>query len=398
MRWLAYFRRNLSAKLFISYLIIILVGVIVLAGAVQIQTPAALERHIAQMEKHIGNDPALAEDLRVNFIAAINEITTTAMIVSLAVAIAVSLFTSRRIVEPIRSMMRASREIAAGRFDRRVVVPGEDELGELAMSFNQMAEELETTEQRRLNLIADVAHELRTPLTNIRTMLDALTDGVLPADPSTYQTMSKEVRRLQRLVHDLQELSRAEAGQMSIHPEKIAPETLVSGVVDRLALQFHDKGVALHVALAPDLPEVLADPARITQVLVNILGNALQYTPAGGEVWASAQQAGDEVQFVIKDSGGGIPPEALPHLFERFYRVDKSRARASGGSGIGLTISKHIVAAHGGRIWAKSKGPGQGSAFGFTLPVVESSSNRHLSVNGASHAGHKMKITQENAD
>jgi len=367
MKLLRYFRRNLSAKLFLSYLIVILTGVIVLAGAVQIQTPAALERHIAQMEQHIGNDPALAEDLRVNFISAINEITTTAMLVSLAVAIAVSLFTSRRIVEPIRAMMRASREIAAGHFDRRVVVAEEDELGELAMSFNQMAEELETTEQRRLHLIADVAHELRTPLTNIRTMLDALTDDVLPGDPAAYQTMSKEVRRLQRLVHDLQELSRAEAGQMSIHREPVSPETLVSGVVDRLALQFHDKGVALHVAIAPDLPAVLVDPARITQVLVNILGNALQYTPEGGEVWISAKHTGQAVQVIIKDTGRGIPPEALPHLFERFYRVDKSRARASGGSGIGLTISKHIVEAHGGRIWAQSEGPGKGSVFGFTL-------------------------------
>jgi len=350
MRLINYFRRNLSAKLFLSYLIIILVGVIVLAGAVQIQTPAALQRHIDQMAAHIGNDPALEEDLRVNFIAAINEITTTAMVVSLVVAIAVSLFTSRRIVEPIRAMMRASREIAAGRFNRRVIVPGEDELGELARSFNQMAEELEMTEQRRLNLIADVAHELRTPLTNIRTMLDALNDGVLPADASTYQTMSKEVRRLQRLVHDLQELSRAEAGQMTIHPEPARPEDLISGVVDRLALQFHDKGVALHVAVDPDLPQVMADPARITQVLVNILG--------------------DEVQFVVRDTGRGIPPEDLSHIFERFYRVDKSRARASGGSGIGLTISKHIVEAHGGRIWAESKGAGQGSTFGFTLPVA----------------------------
>ena len=165
-------------------------------------------------------------------------------------------------------------------------------MGGLARSFNQMAEELETTEQRRLNLIADVAHELRTPLTNIRMMLDALTDGVLPADASTYDTMSKEVRRLQRLVHDLQELSRAEAGQMPIHPEPIQPEELISSVVDRLALQFHDKGVALHVAIPPNLPRVRADAARITQVLVNILGNALQYTPEGGEVWLSAKQRG----------------------------------------------------------------------------------------------------------
>ncbi len=373
MRFIHSFQRNLSARLFLSYVIVILTGVIVLIGAVQIQTPAAMERHIAQMQQHIGNDPALEEDLRVNFISAINEITLTATLVSLVVAMAVSLFTSRRIVEPIRGMMRASREIAAGHFHRRVAVVSEDELGALAQSFNQMAEALELTEQRRLNLIGDVAHELRTPLTNLRTMLEALTDGVLPPDPATFQTMHHEVLRLQRLVQDLQELSRAEAGEMAMFPEKVDPAQLVSRVVDRLALQYHDKGVALHVNIAPDLPAIFVDPARITQVLVNILGNALQYTPQGGQVWVSVRRAGEAIQFVVRDTGRGIPAEDLPHIFERFYRVDKSRARASGGSGIGLTISKHIVEAHGGRIWAKSEGLGKGSEFGFTIPMHPSS-------------------------
>ncbi|HID34350.1 MAG TPA: HAMP domain-containing protein [Anaerolineae bacterium] len=369
-RLLGWFRRSLSAKLFLSYLIVILVGVIVLAGAVQIQTPAAIQRHIERMEAHLGADPGLAEDLRMNFIRAINEITTTAVIVSLIAAIAVSLFTSQRIVQPIRAMMQASREIAAGHFNRRVAVVSEDEMGALAESFNQMAEELELTEQRRLNLIADVAHELRTPLTNLRTMLEALTDGVLPPEPATFQTMNSEVLRLQRLVQDLQELSRAQAGEMAMFPERVHPAGLVSDVVDRLALQFHDKGVALHVNIAPDLPHIVVDPARITQVLINILGNALQYTPPAEQVWVIVRRAGDSIQFVVKDTGRGIPPEDLPHIFERFYRVDKSRARASGGSGIGLTISKYIVEAHGGRIWVRSEGLGKGSEFGFTLPLA----------------------------
>ncbi len=364
------FKRSLRAKLFLSYLIVILVGVVVMTGAVQIQTPAAIQRHIERMEAHLGTDPGLAEDLRINFIRAVNEITTTAVIVSLIAAIAVSLFTSQRIVQPIRNMMRASREIAAGHFNRRVAVVSEDELGALAESFNQMAEELELTEQRRLNLIADVAHELRTPLTNLRTMLEALTDGVLSPEPSTFQTMNNEVLRLQRLVQDLQELSRAEAGEMAMFPERIHPADLVSSVVDKLVLQFHDKGVALHVNIAPNLPDIYVDPARITQVLVNILGNALQYTPSEGQVWVVVRQVENAIQFVIKDTGRGIPAKDLPHIFERFYRVDKSRARASGGSGIGLTISKHIIEAHGGRIWAKSEGLGQGSEFGFTLPVA----------------------------
>jgi len=374
MKGPAKLRNSLGAKLFLSYLIIIIVGVIVLAGAVQVQTPAAIQRHIERMELHLGADPGLEEDLRVNFTSAINEITLTAAIVALVVAIAVSFFTARRIITPIRSMMQASREVAAGHFEQRVQVPSQDELGELARSFNLMATELEQTEQRRLELIGDVAHELRTPLSNIRAVLEGLTDGVLPADPTTYDNMQKEVMRLQRLVQDLQELSRAEAEQMPLHPEAVDPLDLILEAVQRLRPQYEDKVVDLEILLSPALsrarPLVLADSARITQVLLNLLGNALQYTPAGGRVVVRAQQEGRDIAFLVEDTGVGVLAEDLPHLFERFYRVDKSRSRASGGSGIGLTISKHIVEAHGGRIWAESGGTRQGSVFGFTLPVA----------------------------
>ncbi|HEY51982.1 MAG TPA: HAMP domain-containing protein, partial [Caldilineae bacterium] len=343
MKGPAKLRNSLGAKLFLSYLIIIIVGVIVLAGAVQVQTPAAIQRHIERMELHLGADPGLAEDLRTNFTAAINEITLTAAVVALVVAVAVSFFTARRIITPIRSMMQASREIAAGHFGQRVQVPSQDELGELARSFNLMAAELEQTEKRRLELIGDVAHELRTPLSNIRAVLEGLTDGVLPADPATYLSMQKEVMRLQRLVQDLQELSRAEAEQMSLHPEAVDPLDLITEAVGRLRPQYQDKGVDLEIAVSSSLPRVLADPARIIQVLLNLLGNALQYTPAGGRVIVRVQQDGRNMIFLVEDTGVGVLAEDLPHLFERFYRVDKSRSRASGGSGIGLTISKHIV-------------------------------------------------------
>jgi len=372
MKGISVLQRSLGAKLFLSYLIVILVGVIVLAGAVQVQTPVAIQRHIERMETQLGANPGLAQDLRYNSTAAINEITLTAATVALVMALAVSLFTARRIIMPIHTMMWASQEIAAGHFNQRVKVPGQDELGELARSFNQMAEELELTERRRLALIGDVAHELRTPLTNIKTVLEGLTDGVLPSDPATYQSMQREVMRLQRLVRDLQELSRAEAGQMPLFPAPTPPQDLVEGAVARLRLQYQDKGVDLHITIEPNLPPVMADPARITQVLLNILGNALQYTQPGGKVQVKVQQDGRTmVRFVVADTGRGIPSDALPHIFERFYRVDKSRSRASGGSGIGLTIAKHIVEAHGGRIWAQSEGLGKGSVFVFTLPVAQ---------------------------
>ncbi|NOZ50590.1 MAG: HAMP domain-containing protein [Chloroflexi bacterium] len=369
MKGLVQLRNSLGAKLFLSYLIVILVGVIVLTGTVQMQTPAAIQRHIERMESHLMTDPGLVADLRQNFTAAINEITLTAAAVALLAAIGISLFTARRIIMPIRTMMQASREVAAGHFDQRVSIQSQDELGELARSFNQMASELARTEQRRMELIGDVAHELRTPLSNMRAVMEGLADGVLPAEPATYQNVQKEIMRLQRLVQDLQELSRAEADRLTLHPHPVRPLTLVENASKRLQLQYEDKGVPLIVEIAPDLPPVMADPARITQVMLNLLGNALQYTPTGGRVTVRAQHDGRYVIFEVADTGLGVPAADLPHLFERFYRVDKSRSRASGGSGIGLTISKHIVEAHGGRIWAQSEGVGRGSSFTFTLPV-----------------------------
>lgn len=372
MRLLEGIRQHLGWKLFASYLIVIAVGVMVLAGAVQVQTPSAIQRHVERMETHLLSDPGLAEDLRQNFTDAFNEIILTAALVGLLAAAVVSVFTARRITTPIYKMMSASQNIAAGHFEQRVEVPSEDELGELAKSFNQMAAELEQTEQRRMALIGDVAHELRTPLSNIRSMMEGLIDGVLPEEPTTYANVQREVIRLQRLVQDLQELSRVEAGETYLNLSDLSPVTLVNAVCDRLRLQFEDKDVQLVVDVPQSLPLVRADPARANQILINLLGNALQYTEAGGQVTVRARAQGSDVLFTIADTGIGIAAEDIPHLFERFYRVDKSRSRATGGSGIGLTIARHLVEAQGGRIWVTSEGTGKGSVFGFTLPVAAS--------------------------
>lgn len=369
MNWLAHIQRRLAWKLFASYLVIVMVGVVVLAGVAAFAAPVALERHLERMQALAGADPALAADLRTNFIAAVLEILAVAAGAAVVAAIAVSTFTARRIVGPIQEMVRASRRIAGGDYARRVPVASQDELGMLTQAFNQMAETLERIEARRMELIGNVAHELRTPLSGIRTITEGLADGVLPAEAETFQQVQREVARLQRLVQDLEELSRAEAGQIPLDRRPVAPVALVQGAVERLQSQYADKGVALEVEVLPDLPAVQADAGRVTQVLLNLLGNALQYTPAGGRVVAGARAAGSEVAFWVRDTGIGIPAEHLPHLFERFYRVDKSRSRAGGGSGIGLTIAKHLVEAHGGHIQASSAGPGRGSTFTFTLPA-----------------------------
>ena len=370
-------RRRLGWKLFLSYLAVILVGLLILATATEFAVPTAFGRHMAAMAEVMGEQSSeLEEDFFLNFRSAVTEAIAIAGVAAFLAALIVSWFVSRQVVRPVREIMVASRRIAEGHYDERVGVPGNaerdelDELAQLALSFNQMAARLEQTESRRLELIGNVAHELRTPLASIKGYMEGLIDGVLPADAATFQQVYREADRLQRLVHDLQELSRVEAGAYELNLHPVPPERLVGGVTARLGRQFGEKGVALETDLPPDLPPVLADEDRIGQVLLNLVGNALQYTPSGGRVRLSVRREGGMVAFAVQDTGIGIAPEHLMHVFERFYRVDRSRSRAGGGSGIGLTIARYLVEAHGGRITAASDGPGRGATFRFVLPVA----------------------------
>jgi histidine kinase len=253
-----------------------------------------------------------------------------------------------------------------------VQVHGTDEIAQLAARFNQMATQLEQVELMRRQLIGDVTHELRTPLTSIKGYMEGLVDGVLPSTPETFDQIHREADRLSRLVDDLQELSRVEAKAYSLDVRSVTVSNLVQTTVKRLTPQARDKRIALHSNLPADLPPLQADEDRLMQVLVNLVANAIQYTPEGGDVTISAARQADEIHISVKDTGVGIPPEHLANLFTRFYRVDKSRSRnAGGGSGIGLTIAKHLVEAHGGRIWAESKGEEQGSTFTFSLKIAK---------------------------
>lgn len=372
MSSLDYVRQRLGVKLLLSYLIIILVGVVSLFFAAQLWAPAALAEHAERMRAMLAptaGGEALVGDLNESFLIAVSQILVVAAAAALLSAAVVSAFVTRRLVEPIQRMHAASRRIAAGQYDERIDVSRDDELGELARAFNHMAQTLAETEDRRRLLIGDVAHELRTPLGNIKGLLEGMIDGVLPAEPATFYQAERELSRLQRLVQDLEALSRAEAGQLLLEPEPVSPSAFIEEAVSRLRPQFEDKDVALAAQIAPQLPPVTVDKWRLSQVMLNLLGNALQYTLPGGQVKVTAGESGGEIVIRVADTGVGIAPEHLPHVFERFYRVDKSRARAGGGSGIGLTIAKHLVEAHGGQIWAESEGLGQGSAFTFTLPL-----------------------------
>lgn len=359
--------RRLGPKLFISYLLIVVVGSVVLWTTAEAVAPTAFSRHLSAMVQVMGQ-PQMMGDLFAAFLRAMNTALAVAATAAFLAAVAVSIFVTRRIVAPIRAMTTASARIADGRYGERVPVTSDDELGDLAGQFNRMAATLEQVERMRRDLVADVAHELRTPLASIDGYMEALIDGVVPAGPETFHRVRREASRLQRLVADLQELSRAEAGQLPIHRRPVAVHDLVDAAVGRLRPQFDDKEIALGTDVAPGLPRVLADPDRIGQVLTNLLGNALQHTPPGGRVTIRAHPEHGMVAIAVVDTGAGIAPEHLPHVFDRFYRADRSRARSSGGSGIGLTIARHLVEGHGGSIRAESPGPGRGATFTFALP------------------------------
>ena len=279
------------------------------------------------------------------------------------------LIVRQQVVKPIQEMQQASLRLSAGDYRQKLPTYANLELNELAQAFNQMMTTIETSEQRRVALIGDVAHELRTPLNNIKITMEGMIDEVVAAEPVTFFAVQHEVSRLQRLVSQLELLSRAESEQIVLQKQKVDLSVLINDVLRRLAIQFEDKGVHIETAVSPNLPPIFADPDRLTQILINLMGNALQYTPPQGTVTVLAQQENNRIVVSVADTGIGLAEADLTRIFERFYRADKSRARESGGNGIGLTIAKHLVMAHNGRIWASSAGLNQGTTLTFTLPL-----------------------------
>jgi two-component system sensor histidine kinase BaeS len=368
---------KIGTKLFLSYLSVILVGALVLVVVAQFSLPGAYGRHLGMMNNpgmmgsgagraQAGAGQAAFQNFRSSFFEALG----WAGLASLLVALVVSLLISQSIASPIRALTNASLRVSEGHYNERVPASNGDEFGMLAGSFNSMAEKLEQVEAMRRRLIGDVAHELRTPLTAIKGSMEGLVDGVLPASKPTYEQIAAEADRLSRLVDDLQELSRVESAAFALELRPVSLSELAETARKRLEQAYSAKGISLIFNLPGNLPLVRADTDRLLQVLTNLLNNALQYTPTSGKVILSAEKHAHEVFVHVADTGAGIPPEHLPHIFDRFYRVDKSRSRqAGGGSGIGLTISKHLVESHGGRIWVESSGEGQGSTFTFTLPI-----------------------------
>jgi signal transduction histidine kinase len=289
-------------------------------------------------------------------------------LLAVAIALILTFFLSRRILAPVKALTTATREFGKGHFSHRVDFKDKGEMGELARSFNTMADDLERNERLRRNMVADIAHELRTPLSNLRGYLEAIGDGLVKLDDTTVHSLGEEASSLSRLVDDLQELSLADAGELKLvfQPENISG--LIGETVTGLQAKASAKNINISTDLPAKLPDANIDSHRIKQVLYNLLDNAVAHTGPGGRITVTARQEGDSLYISVADTGEGIPAEDLPLIFERFYRVDKSRTRATGGTGLGLTITKRLVEAHGGRIDVRSR-PGHGTTFTFSLPI-----------------------------
>ena len=300
-------------------------------------------------------------------VASVNRFLLIGGLLAVALALALTFWLSRRISAPVHAMTKAVRRLGQGDFAQRVNVRGNDEVAELGRSFNSMAQGLEQAEQLRRNMGSDAAHELRTPLSNISGYLEAIKDGVAQPDSETIQSLHEEAVLMGKLVNDLQELTLADAGELilSRRPEDIADT--IRKAISAMQPKIDLGGLSVHLNVPAGRLSCDIDSQRIGQVLRNLLANALTHTPDGGSITVSARESGNQVEVIVSDTGEGIPPGDLPHVFDRFYRVDRSRTRDTGGSGLGLTIVKRLVEAHGGTIQVQSE-PGKGSRFTFTLP------------------------------
>ncbi len=309
------------------------------------------------------------------FLGSVNRSLMVAVGAAVVAAVLLTSLLSRRILAPVEALTRVARRMEKGDLSQRVQVRSQDEIGQLAHAFNAMADGLAHIEELRRNMVSDIAHELRTPLANLRGYLEALSDGIVEPSPELLRSLHEESLLLSRLVDDLQELALADAGKLTLVRQPTALAAIVQQAVNGLLPQASAKGLGIRADLPEGLPAVDVDARRVGQVLRNLLENAVAYTPGGGEAIVTARAAEGAVEVSVRDTGEGIGAEHLPYIFERFYRADKSRARATGGAGLGLAIARQLVEAHGGRIWAESE-VGKGSVFTFTLPIAEEEAPR----------------------
>ncbi len=354
-------------RLFFSYLAVIVILVVALSLAVRSLAIHAVTSHVAGMGRGGGGMRThMTAELQTAINAGVNQGVFWGALAALVVAVVASYLVSGRITRPLAHMADAAGKIAAGDFAQRVSASGRDEIGRFAVAFNDMAGRLERTEALRRELLGTISHEIRTPLATIEGYMQGLVDGVVPEEPEIYDLVRKEAARLSRLVSDLERVSRLEAGAEPIHPRRVGAAEAIEAVVLPLKPEFANADLSLEID-CPSCPDFWADPDKFAQILGNLLSNSLRYTPRGGVVKVSARSEDGVVAFAVEDNGIGIPATDLPHIFERFYRVDKSRSSAGGGSGIGLAVAKTLVEQMGGSISAESL-PGTYTRISFRLP------------------------------
>jgi two-component system sensor histidine kinase BaeS len=364
---------KLSLRLFAAMGLVVLAGAATLLVVALLIAPQVFRTHLRMA---LGTIPAATQ-------AHVDDAFTRAILLSLGMAVAVALIAalsvtwlvSRRIAVPVADLADAAQQLAAGQAATRVRDPGlGPEFATLATSFNTMADRLSATERVRQRMLADLAHELRTPLASIEATVEAVADGVLPADDTAWATLTDQTARLSRLVDDIAAVSHAEERSLNpdLHTYPLAE--LASRAAASIQTRYATKGVTLTVASAGPGPTVSVDPHRFAEALTNLLDNALRHTPPGGKVTITTREArqwGRPVaRLTITDTGEGFDPAEADRLFERFYRTDTARTRGAAGSGIGLTITKAILAAHHATITAHSDGPGRGATFDITLPAT----------------------------
>jgi signal transduction histidine kinase len=312
------------------------------------------------------NSPPRAP-LEEEYLARISRALLQAAIGAVVIALAIGIFLTRTLTYPLRELTAATQAMAKGELHQTVPVRSKDELGRLAASFNQMSADLSRANQLRRQMTADIAHDLRTPLTVITGYIEALRDGDLKPTPARFEAMYTEAQHLKCLIEDLRTLSLADAGELPLNRQPVSVSELLARVAAVYQHQAEQQNITLKVHLEPDLPAFHADPERLMQVLGNLVSNALRYTPPGGQIVLLARSQPGAVQVQVQDTGRGIVPAELPHIFNRFYRADTSRQQPNGESGLGLAIARAIVEAHDGAITVESE-VDRGTTFTITLP------------------------------
>ncbi len=307
------------------------------------------------------------DDAHRMFLSAIHRDLLVGTLIALALTLLLTYLLTRWVLRPLFQIAAVTRKVAVGNYSERVNVVSRYEVGQLVDAFNDMADNLEKIERLRKNMVADIAHELRTPLTNLRGYLEGLSDSVIPPSRDTFRMLEQEVLRLVHLVEDLQQLARADAAKAFLDLQELSLHELLGQIMDLYRPNFQEKDIAVEWHLEPDSDTITADRDKLLQAIRNLIDNAWKYTPRGGTVSISTMRSAEGVRTVFANTGAVIAEDDIPFLFERFFRADRSRSRDAGGAGIGLSIVKELIEAHGGTVGAESDT--SGTRVWFMLPA-----------------------------